>query len=124
MAGIDHPALQVRSRWRRRLIQALTLVIVVSVVLRLTGVIEIPGRLLAGAIALDIVLALVEAAIVIVLGRRVYRSYRPRLERFEAFIATLHEIEPKPVAVLMEKELRAYYGVYRRVRRRRQDGVE
>ena len=104
---------------RRRLIQILTLVVVTGLVLRLTGVIHIPDRLLLGAIALDVLLGLIEAALFIYLARPVYRRHRQSRERFDAFIETLREVEPipKPVFALMERELRAYRAAYLRIRR-------
>ena len=104
---------------RRRLIQIVTLVVVTGLVLRLTGVIHIPDRLLLGAIALDVLLGLIEAALFIYLARPVYRRHRQSRERFDAFIETLREVEPipKPVFALMERELRAYRAVFLRIRR-------
>ena len=102
---------------RRRLIQALTLVVVTGLVLRLTGVIHIPDRLLLGAIALDLLLGLIEGALFVYLARPVYRRHRQSRERFDAFIETLRELEPipKPVFALMERELRAYRAAYLRL---------
>ena len=109
---------------RGRAIRILTVLILVGAILRFTGLVEIPGHLLVAGIALDVALGLVEGTVLVLLGRRVYREHRARHEPFEAFIETLREVEPKPVFVVMEKELRAYHAVYRRLRGRRQPGVE
>ena len=105
---------------RRRLLRALTLLIVLGVLLRVTGIVKIPDRILFAAIALDIALGLVETAVIVFVGRRIYRSYRERLDPFDAFIETLREIEPVPpkLFALEERELRYYHRVYRRLRRR------
>ena len=106
---------------RTRVLRALTLLIVAGVVLRLTGVVAIPDGLLWGAIALDALLAFVEAGVLVFVGRRVYRTHRERLEPFDAFIETLREVEPVPAKIfaLQERELRAYHALYRRLRCRR-----
>ena len=110
---------------RGRLIRILTLLIVAGAILRFTGVIEVPGELLVGAIVVDVLLGIAEAAILFFLGRRIYRSHRRALEPFEALIETLREIEPKPLFVVMEKELRLYRALYRRLRGRSAEaGVE
>jgi hypothetical protein len=106
---------------RGRLIQLFTLVVVAGLVLRLSGLVEIPGTLLVGAIVLDILLGLVEAGVFVYLGRPIYLKHRRTLEPFDAFIETLREIElfPKPLFALVERELRAYHRAYRAARGRR-----
>jgi hypothetical protein len=98
---------------RRRALKLLFLALLAGLILRLTGVVEIPARWLVAGLAVELLLAWIEAAIILTLARRVYRSKRRTLERFEALVETLREIEPAPLASVMEKELRAYRQAYR-----------
>jgi hypothetical protein len=98
---------------RRRALKLLFLALLAGLILRLTGVVEIPARWLVAGLAVELLLAWIEAAIILTLARRVYRGKRRTLERFEALVETLREIEPAPLASVMEKELRAYRQVYR-----------
>ena len=108
-------------RWRRWFVAALGVVVGALFVLRLTGVLEIPTRYLVVALAVDVLLALVEIGVVIV-GARAFVAARRRggvLDGYEAWIDAERRLGlPRPIIALMQLELRLYRALARARARR------
>jgi hypothetical protein len=104
---------------RRRAIKLLFLLLVVGAVLRLSGVVEIPAGWFVAGVAIELLLAWIEAAILIGIARRRYRHHRRTHPPFEALLETLRDIEPAPLFAVMEKELRLWRAAYVALTRRR-----
>jgi hypothetical protein len=82
---------------RRRALKLLFALLVLGAVLRLSGLVEIPARWLLAGLAVELLLAWIEAAILLTAASRVYRVKRRTWEPFEALLETLREIEPAPL---------------------------
>jgi hypothetical protein len=82
---------------RRRALKLLFALLLLGAVLRLSGLVEIPARWLLAGLAVELLLAWIEAAILLTAASRVYRVKRRTWEPFEALLETLREIEPAPL---------------------------
>ena len=92
------------------------------IVLRLTGIVEIPARWLVVAIVVDVLLALVEIAVLAALARAFVTGAREGgvLSGYERMIDTEERVGlPRPIVAAMRAELRLYRALGRLLRRER-----
>jgi hypothetical protein len=93
----------------------------VLIVLRLTGVLEIPTRWLVVAVVVDIALALVELAVLAALARAFVEGSREGgvLTGYERAIDTEERLGlPRPLVAAMRAEVWLYRAIARLFRRR------